>query len=150
MSGMYLIQRLQTRGRPEPRRGFDGVFRLEYMGSAEYEFGTPNAALRSIRSEGPLAGTAGTFEYRDMARDVHFVGRPSALNEGVDAFAEWFHDPNRRNQENPRFHEHFTRAFAFGLASTDAWWSFDDDIAWALDADTAALLRRAFDARRPS
>ena len=46
---MWLVQRLKKQFEPIPDDpGFDDYFRLDYMGSSEFEWGAPNTSLQRI------------------------------------------------------------------------------------------------------
>lgn len=50
----YLVQRMEEREGPNDRKGVEAFFCMNYMGSAEFEFGALPNALRRIRAILPL------------------------------------------------------------------------------------------------
>lgn len=80
----YLVQRLSLNEHPfERQQGFDRVFSCEYMGSAEFEFGTVPQALKRLR-EAPVEARALEVTIDGVSREVHFVGHPETLTQARD------------------------------------------------------------------
>jgi hypothetical protein len=144
----YLTQRLRRReeSRQQPERGFDGFFDMEYMGSAEYEFDTPSTSLKSMRSE-RLVIRQKDITIGDVTRPVFFIGHEATLEARINVFRFWVSAAGIRFKDNPRFEAKFLDV-ADEYNTTDAWWAFGDDIAWALDKDTAEALLVAFNTTR--
>ncbi len=137
----YLIQRLTAKPSPVPESGFDGFFGMEYMGSSEYEWGAPNQALRSMRSH-PLAVHRCDID----GTPVYFVADPVCVEQKVDDLRDWLTKP--RSKEMSYFPERLAGSASDYMERTAAWWSFEDDIAWALDSETATRLLLAFETKR--
>lgn len=81
---VYLVQRIELRDPPDPtRKGVDALFAFDYMGSAEFEFGTLPHSLRLMREQ-PLA-------LRKMRSGEHiawFIGRESDAPLAEALFAD--------------------------------------------------------------
>lgn len=138
-----LVQRLFERTDPwKDSVGFDRLFEMDYMGSAEFEFGATFKALRSIRADGPVQTAEFEFTISGQTRSVYMVGTGD-LNAKWEDFLIWAHDPFRPfyAKENPRFLSAFTGVATF---PPEAWWSLQDNVAWALDASIAAKLAEGF------
>ncbi len=138
----WLVQRLSLRTPAEPTRGFDGFFGLQYMGSSEYEFGTPNDSLKAMRSK-KLALSERTIK----GKTVYFVAATSDLDANLDDFTKWLElEGYQQSKEN----SYFNQALAgepLEWADVDAWWSFTDNIAWTLDPAVAQTLLKAFETK---
>lgn len=143
MRSFWLVQRLASQNPVNPDRGFDGHFALEYMGSAEFEFSTPNDSLKSMRSR-----KLRIFPVTIDDKTVFFVTERKVLDAKLDEFRDWVKaDPYRRSKERTCFNEALAGTLE-PFERTDAWWSFDDDMAWTLDAELAKLLLTAFETKR--
>lgn len=146
-NGLYLVQRLVRCEDPNPTRGFDGFFRMEYMGSSEYEFDAPGRALRLMRSSGPLKVQQRTVTLSGVTRVVWFVAPDGFVTrEWLDGFIAWASVVPQRVKEATYFPQVFSGADP-GWSEAGAWWSFREPVAWALDEDTAGTLWTAFNTR---
>lgn len=149
----YLVQRLESR-RPylNASRGFDAYFSLEYMGSAEFEWGAIPKALKSMRRNRSSIESV-TVNFPTGARVVHFVG-PRGVSDNAEAMAEWARGAGgRRHPFGGKEWTHFEYAVAGEpqpYSRTDAWWDIENDIAWSLDLHVATQLCRAFNIRSVS
>jgi hypothetical protein len=144
----YLIQRLQVRPTPRPDDGFDGYFSLDYMGSAEFEFGAVGDSLRRIRGAGAATVVRSALKLDDTDRMAYFVGPQQGMDEKIVDLQRWLRDPRRRSKERSYFPEHFTYTASDYMVETAAWWSLDDDVLWTLDEHIAVDLITAFGALR--
>lgn len=125
MSALWLVQRLTRED--SPRRGFDGVFRCQYMGSAEFEFGALPESLRRIRG-GKKVGTS-TVEVE--GRTVYLYG-PRANREAVAAaLPEWV-AAGCPGKEWSYFDRHLAGT-ADRYEAVDVWWAVREDVLFALD-----------------
>lgn len=144
MKSFWLVQRLSNRDPILTDRGFDGFFSLEYMGSAEFEFSTPSASLKSMRTR-KLEITPADVN----GKTVFFIGEKQMVADKLDEFREWISKADdayarpRRSKEKTYFDEALNGTMP-EFQQTVAWWSFDDDIAWTLDFETAQKLLEAF------
>lgn len=133
----WFVQRLKVADRDKP--GFDGMFELDYMGSSEFEFGAAYRSLTAIRDQ-PVTITAVDIAMDAISRPVFFVGNLTPeLRADFEEWITW--DGHRRcpGKERSRFEDAFLFAEPL-IPPPDAWWSFDGDIMFALDAAIAARL----------
>lgn len=146
----YLVQRLESR-RPvlDASRGFDAYFTLDYMGSAEFEWGAVPKALKSMRRK-PASIESVTVDFPAGARTVHFVG-PRGVSENAEPMAEWARgEGGRRYPFFGKEWTHFDHAVAgeaYPYSRADAWWDLQNDVAWSLDKHVATQLARAFNTK---
>lgn len=152
MRRFWLVQRLEKAWEHTTKTGFDRHFGLEYMGSAEFEFDTPNTSLKRMRAL-PLTVFHHSITSVKGAplpepRMVYFVGAMDRMVDKVQAFDRWLENPE--SKELTHFPENVLGVDWRGepadeyYTRTIAWWSYTDDIAWALDLETAELLVKAF------
>lgn len=132
----YLTQRLRE-NTYVGGHGFDGLFRCEYMGSAEFEFGAIPKSLARIR-----AGRIVTAELV-LDRTVYFVGPAAGMAEKIADFEDWV-TSGTWGKEPTFFYENFTEAADEWQRETVAWWSLNDDVAWTLDPEVATKLATGF------
>lgn len=142
----YLVQRLERAYEGNNKKGFDHHFSLEYMGSAEYEFRTPYQSLQRMREKPLIVFHHEVYSCRGKELPepvpVFFVAAKKGLLEKVTAFSEWLDRP--RSKEPTYFDWHLLGETNPDRDRTVAWWSFSDDIAWALDPNVAQDLALAF------
>lgn len=74
----WLVQRLRVRTYQANRKGVDSKFEMDYMGSAEFEFGTLPDTLRKMRSN-PYPDAVIPFQIGKVT--LYFVGIPASLEE---------------------------------------------------------------------
>lgn len=136
----WLTQRVLVADRPS-KTGFDRLFRLDYMGSAEFEFGAVPAALRSLRQT-DVAATMRAIRVDGTDVDVWFVCDPAAVEEKAVRFQEWVNDgcPGKESS-------FFLQAAGFvsdrWALDVDAWWHLNYDVITTLSADVADRLVEA-------
>lgn len=153
MTGFYVVQRLSRAWEGNSKKGFDSWFELEYMGAAEYEFTTPNDALKRMRAKPFIVFHHEVYSVQGqpLEEPVHafFIGHKAGLLEKLDEFAKWLDKP--RSKVQTHFPENVTGVDWKGdpideyYKRTVAWWSFHDDLAWTLDPQVAADLIKAFE-----
>lgn len=145
----YLVQRLASKkGTADPSKGFNAFFSLDYMGSSEFEWGAIPKALKSMRR------VACCVEPQDVVisgrvHRVYFVGAPGVSNNAKD-FEAWAGGDELRPPFYGKEWTHLPEVLSGPKAAwinTDAWWSIEDDVAWALDERVAARLAAAFNSR---
>jgi hypothetical protein len=143
-SKLYTVQRLAPQTTPDIKTGFDKLFKLEYMGASEYEWGASGASLRRIRAAGPLTITEAPITIAGLERTVYIVSPRKLAAESVAALELWV------TPETPlsaKVHSHFEEVFTGTQRERDqthAWWDFGVDIAWALERDVAERLLTGF------
>lgn len=141
----YLVQRLELRDPVDDARGFDGFFRCEYMGSAEFEFGAIPASLKRIRAAGAVRVMKTPVRYEGVNRVVYFVCRPVGFEETTAAFREWLYC-GCRGKEWTNLPERFKGDDRWA-GNTVAWWSLNNDVLFTLDGDVADRLVTAINAK---
>jgi hypothetical protein len=141
LSDIYTVQRLSA-GRGH-KRGFDGLFQLEYMGSTEYEV-APFPSLKRIRGAGELGMRPFALTFADVTREVYVVGPVSVLDEAIIRLVEWSKNDRPFKAMELTYFEDVFMGTQRDYVQTIAWWSYDIDVAWALDAETAADLLTGF------
>lgn len=134
----WLVQRLSLCSPFDPSRGFDGFFRLEYMGSAEYEFGTPNESLKRMRST-----QLDVYPMSMRGATVYFVASDAWFEDKFQEMDYWLFK-GAPSKGLHYFMEHLEDNTEDWMNSTVAWWSLDEDVAWTLDKDLAFVLLDAF------
>ena len=138
-------QRLSARGYLGTRTGIDMDFALEYMGSAEFEWGAVPESLARIRQNrrrltveaAPIESPSGDV------RHVWMIADRRRMDDIWPAFAAWVAQ-GCPGKEHARFVEQFPAEHDARYDKTIAWWDLEADVAWALDAQTARLLLAGF------
>lgn len=144
MSSINLVQRMTRNAHPSSRAvGLDRAFKLEYMGSAEFEWGSVPQSLRTMRTD-PVSVSVRPLTIDGGSRDVHLVCPTGDADESWDELLRWVTGDGYRQpfeaKEFTRFDTAFAGADTYG---TVAWWTLDVHFMWALDADVAADLADA-------
>lgn len=150
MSSMfYLVQRMTRRDNPHAT-GFDAAFDLDYMGSAEFEFGAIPTSLQRMRAHPHLTVHTGTVTRNGHARTVHVIADADIAHTIPGVLTDWLTDPYPRGQENSRFQNHVDGTATAHDLRTNAWWDITNDVMFTLDADIAADLLRAVQPTQPT
>lgn len=130
----YLIQRVTRRKFiSEHQKGFDRIFSLDYMGSAEFEFNTIPKALKAMR-----AAKNKKWEIRSITvgkNTAYYVGDPKTFNIAVQLFDDELKDyQNRkfRHKESTRIRETYLPEKGSFAEPYDAWWSLDSELPFML------------------
>lgn len=139
----YLIQRCELKKTPGPITGFDSIFRCDYMGSSEFEFGALPKSLRRI--------TANLSDYiieNSEIRDIHnkrvFVIAPKQLINDCLAFLPKIQDKTQRCKEITYFDEMLKGTKKF--TQVHLWWDIENDWFFCIGKDTANLLVKGLEA----
>lgn len=142
----FLVQRLMRRQNQDSSTGFYRHFRLDYMGSAEFEWGAVPESLQRIRAAGVLLVCSAEITRQGVSKLVYFVGPSNGIEKKVADFKDWFAQPELYSLEWTGLHELFTGDTGSRRTSiaVEAWWSLEDDIVWTLNVDVAKLLLEAF------
>ena len=133
---VWLVQRAEI---PKPLADPDtstltNSLKLDYMGSAEFEFGALPNSLRSLRS----AHEQGKMVIRlvhGIKEGDHPLRVLSLFND--DAFNDYvkelkklrYEDP--RTKETTRFQHNYSQKW--GSFNTDFWWDIDNDTMWSFN-----------------
>lgn len=94
-----LVQRMQRKTYPSERDGVDSAFRMEYMGRAEFEFGTMPKNLKWMRSSDPESFVVKqiTSHIPDEAEsELWYVGRTLEFPMAEAIVFASFDDPESR------------------------------------------------------
>ncbi|RYF29181.1 MAG: hypothetical protein EOO17_02430 [Chloroflexi bacterium] len=138
----YLVQRLELQRQGRGLRGFDKYFSMEYMGSAEYEWGAADRSTASIRALGDIVVVPYEMVRAGIRREIYFVGPRIGLFYKIIDFERWLQNPYLGSLEPTYFDEAFEGRVQ--SAATVAWWSLNDNIAWTLNRRIATLLHSGF------
>lgn len=143
----FLVQDLMVLD--SDRRGFDGKFVCDYMGSAEYESGAIPRSLQRIRGAGDLIIRPVVVTRGGVTKTVYFVGPRQGMDEKVSDFTTWFALDRPECRERTNFTAVFSGKNLLGETpyqkpDKTAWWSLNDDVGWALDKAVASRLLYAF------
>lgn len=136
--GFWLVQRMTSKD--SGANGFDGLFALDYMGASEFEWGAIPKSLKEIRSAS-VGVRSVLINHRDTTRSVYFVGGVDAIEEALPKFEAWLAG-GLRGQERSRFEENFLGTADRWTRETNAWWSLQDNVMFALDDTIAERLLR--------
>jgi hypothetical protein len=137
----YLVQRMtaEDTGRP----GFDGHFRLDYMGAAEFEWGALPESLKRIRDAGRRITTIETpVAVRGITKTAYVVGAKKAAREQAENLQEWV-DGGCRGHEQAYFAEQIDGSADDYQRRTNAWWDIRGDVMFTLDPDIAKRIVKA-------
>lgn len=135
-------------GQPNPfNRGLLGNrFELDYMGSAEYEWGAPQQSADIMKAQ-QLQSIPRQLTRNGVTKTVYFVASPSVLDQFWDAFVAWATEPRPVSREESHFNYEFDeRNWLDEPLSNDpherthAWWSLEEHIIWTLDWSIAQEL----------
>lgn len=141
----WLVQRIEPRTRSNP--GLLGSkFELDYMGSAEFEYGRPQESIRRMRSLGDIELQAVHLTRKGVTRTVFCVAPAVGMADKLTDFVRWASQDYPRAKERTKFDTVFDQDNSLGqleYCRTVAWWSLDDDIMWSLDLEIAEQLREA-------
>jgi hypothetical protein len=132
---IWLVQRA---GIPTPLADTNATLtnslNLEYMGSAEFEFGALPKSLRHLRS----AHEQGNMVIRlvpDILQGESPLRVLSAFDD--DSFLEYTKELNKLRYENPRTKEctRFQHDYGkmWGPSNTEFWWDIDNDAMWSFN-----------------
>lgn len=170
----YLVQRLNhketfrgsTTAEPisDSERSFDQIFSLDYMGSAEFEYGAVPKAYRLLLSL-EVSIRAVELTRNGVTRTVFFVATDdirafddmydystdteiTQFDQFVDYFQAWLQQPRLQSKEITYFDMLFEDVIPAYMQeyppSVVAWWDLGENIAWTLDETVAQDLLQAF------
>lgn len=150
----YLIQRIQDRYIPaRPAKGpVDASFGFDYMGSAEFEFGTINKALKAMReyaaAHDPKEIILVKIEHNK--NKCYFVGPKSCLQMATDIFIDQLEDTRKfRFKEMTYIKQNYCEPKE-SWGKCVGWWAVDESInPWAFfvrDEDARAWKKAVFEA----
>ncbi len=126
MSAFWLVQRLTRED--SPRKGFDGRFRCQYMGSAEFEFGALPESLARIRKGRNL----GTTEVEIVGHRAYVFGAREKRAAAAEHLPAWVAS-GCPGQERSYFDDLLLGSEA--CQEVDAWWALQEDVFLALSLD---------------
>ncbi len=135
ISRLHLVQRVELRpvGERSPARGLiDGVFRFDYMGSAEFEFGALPAALKEMRT-GPALPAPVKLTSQDY--EAWYVGQPKFQPVAQKFFNHELGDdltPPYRLQECSSLRRSYIPNPRDSRHALDGWWCVDAGRVWAM------------------
>ena len=144
----YLVQRLKKTFSGEGRKGVDRYFSMDYMGSAEFEYGSLPAALRAMRAAVPLPEPVEIKATRDgQPVSGWYVGDPAHLDVASYWFSGLIASDDARmsffmNESANVYEAYGTDTLPATRARQEArrnyhkdilgWWCVDDSRTWAI------------------
>lgn len=128
----YLIQRIIKKDKESGQQGIDSVFRFDYMGSAEFEFGALPKALRSMRLASKYIDPE-PIRIKTEHGNLWYVG--IADNEIIDFTKDLIVDQmtlgKMRLKERTKMRDSLSEGDN-GHFSPDGWWAIDQPVPWVL------------------
>jgi len=132
-----LIQRIKRRNyTSESQKGFDRIFELDYMGSAEFEFGTIPQALKAMRANKDKEWIIRTIQTGPSV--CYFVGAPGMMNIAIQVFEDELKeraDRKLRHKERTGIYESYNPSKQNEYSRYDAWWALDCEMPFFLFKD---------------
>lgn len=149
----YLVQRLELRKTPAASAtGFDKYFALDYMGASEFEWGAVPKALKAMRAK-PVSSQLLPVTINGRTRDVYLVTHDGNHLDAAKGLHTWGEGAAHGRPFYGKEASHFDYQFAgieYPYDDTTAWWSLEDDVAFALDEENANALVAAFNSKPAS
>lgn len=142
----YLVQRMTSRD--AGRSGFDGYFELDYMGSAEFEWGAIPDSLKAIRANRKIVTRKATASRHGVVRDVWFVGGAKDVEHAIAKLNDWLGEERVHSKEPSHFPEQVEGIANEWQTRADAWWALRGNVMFALDEQVAERLACAIGAKR--
>lgn len=151
MKTPYLIQRAEINNNRTGASRLSEAVDLDYMGSAEFEFGATAKSLRALET----AFLTHKTENHDLMRVVDCAeittksrsGKQKPLkvlhcftDEEFEKYLPYFHKMREgkfRGKENPRFEA--SPKWPFTSNSINFWWDIENHVMWSFDHD---LMRK--------
>lgn len=124
-----LIQRMERRREDRKEsKGVDALFSLDYMGSAEFEFGAIPKALKSMRAAKNESWIIRTIQARACV--AYYVGSPESFNTAV----QFFEDQVKPREERKGHTKEWTYIYEtyhpdpkrHHLGPYHGWWAVDE------------------------
>lgn len=126
------------------RRGWFGDrFELDYMGSAEFEFGATHKAIARMRELGDFRLHELQLTRKGVTKTVYCVAPATGLERKLEDFTVWATQDYPKAKEFTQFSDLFDEDYRLTerkYIHTVAWWSLHDDILWTLDHEVAEQL----------
>jgi hypothetical protein len=155
MNKFWLVQRLEETpqrrydnpfgGDTNVAKTLDAQFRLDYMGSAEFEFGAvPQSANRIHQVANRLKVVTQNVVTPVFEEPVHFICTSEQEEETLPAWQEWVKAPHSLEDTY-----YFRSRDKWPYTDQDklnyvGWWALEEDIIWTRDAGRAEGIRQAF------
>lgn len=151
MQAPWLVQRMKFEDRGG--KSFDGVLRLDYMGSAEYEFGAVPKSLKRITSRADMLEiihVAGFHDY--MNQKLYAISSLEKAEQYLQYFGQLVQETMPLKQRS-EMKESSTGIDFMGkhiedYRKSDAWWDLDNDIMWCYGKSNAKKIKDAVIATR--
>lgn len=139
---MWLVQRIKKKfGPPEPERGVDGFFAMDYMGSAEFEWGALPNALKVMRETASSSSekivlkkvkhVTMSQQGKKQVHKAYFVGPASILPRAQMFFIGELEGVGMRHKEPTFIRSVYVEKNDF-CSRTIGWWVLEDQPPWAL------------------
>ena len=142
----WLIQRLSEQRHPsKTSRGIDRHFRLDYMGSAEYEGAAPRLSLAAMRADGDIGiSTTEVATTGGGTHALHLIGPAPRLAWYADGLRAWI-DAGAKAQEYTYVTERLQGSASSG-STTIAWWDLSNHVFFTFDHAAAQRIETALNA----
>lgn len=119
---MFLVQRIKTQFRKQldARTGVDRHFSMDYMGSAEFEFGALPKSLREMREK------IKSYEIVPLKHEGHkawLVSVPKSKQQAQDFFADQLGERNTELKERTAIHNAYNDEQYY--EDLIGWWALD-------------------------
>lgn len=149
----YLIQRMSFKKNPSGD-SIDGIFELDYMGSAEFEFGAlPKSLKKMTKTCDDL-----TFEFIKSIKNYKnqgfcLIGLPGDI-EDYKGFIDKLVNDDLRTKEMVKLKEAIDGKDSLGrpieesFNKTEAWWDIDNQVMFTFGKDNARKIIKAIKAVR--
>jgi hypothetical protein len=125
-----LIQRMARRRQDrEDSKGVDKLFELDYMGSAEFEFGAINKALKAMRAAKNSKWRVRPIMALNMT--CYHVGNPDDLSTAMQLFEDQLKPRDQRQGYTKEwtyiYETYFPDPKRRHLGPYHGWWAVDED-----------------------
>jgi hypothetical protein len=127
MNNVYLVQRIIKKSYPSDGKGVDSKFSFDYMGSAEFEFGTLPANLKIMRKTPAKNIIISSLTFQDKV--AWFVGKQEDLNEAQNLFADQLASRNWSLKECTFIHDQYYNEQSY--RKIDGWWGLKNNTGYA-------------------
>lgn len=120
---------------------------FDYMGSAEFEYGTiSDAAQRIVSNAGRLKIVTDTLVRPTYEEPVHFVCTDEQAETVLPVWHEWSKNP--RSLERPQYFKDSDIDNVYEWSRTVGWWALNEGLLWTRDIALAEKLKEGFTQRK--
>lgn len=128
----YLIQRVMIH--PRDRKGIDGYFSFDYMGSSEFEWGALPKALSSMREHAGVYPDKPVRIKDEKGRVIWYVGPEDTLEMARELFIDQSYGTRGwiLKERTNMSYAYDSRSGVSGHLIPVGWWAIDQDWPWLL------------------